>query len=650
MNTKSHIDSDGKVQKTNIQTGTELIKSQIPSLPQKPGVYRMLDEGGNVLYVGKAVNLKKRVVSYTKPERISQRILRMVSETRKLEIITTHTEVEALLLESNLIKQFKPRFNVLLRDDKSFAHIYISQDDDWPILTKHRGTQRRPGNYFGPYASAGAVNRSLTALQKAFLLRNCSDNVFKNRTRPCLQYQIKRCSAPCVDYVTQSEYLDLVNQARSFLSGDSVSVQKTLSVRMEAASKNLDYERAAIYRDRIHALTQIQSKQDINVKGVSDADIIALHTEKGFSCIQVFFFRGGRNLGNRAYFPRHHRLDDQESILEAFLGQFYENKQAPRQLLLSNNIRNADLLTEALSSRSSGKVKLTIPARGELKKLILHAQDNAKDALARNRATQTTQLSILKRLAEIFTLPKVPERIEVFDNSHIQGTSAVGAMIVAGSDGFEKNFYRKFNIKDALIEDQYPQALENSKVKAAHRVKAGGDDYYMMRQVLRRRFSKVADSLESGHTTVKPDLVLIDGGAGHLSTSLEVAKELNLVDICFVAIAKGPDRNAGREVFHQSGKSAFSLEPNDPLLHYLQRLRDEAHRFAIESHRARRFKSLTRSILDEIPAVGPKRKKELLFHFGSARAVARAGLRDLELVDGISKNLAKQIYHHFHED
>ena len=364
MDTKSSIGSDGKVQKTNIQTGRDLIKSQIPLLPQKPGVYRMLDEGGNVLYVGKAVNLKKRVVSYTKPERISQRILRMVSETRKLEIITTHTEVEALLLESNLIKQFKPRFNVLLRDDKSFAHIYISQDDDWPILIKHRGSQRRPGNYFGPYASAGAVNRSLTALQKAFLLRNCSDNIFKNRTRPCLQYQIKRCSAPCVNYVTKAEYMDLVNQARSFLSGDTVSVQKTLSLRMEAASKNLDYERAAIYRDRIHALTQIQSKQDINVKGVSDADVIALHTEKGFSCVQVFFFRGGRNLGNRAYFPRHHILDDKESILEAFLGQFYENKQVPRRLLLSNNIRNASLLTEALSSRSSGKVKLIIPARG----------------------------------------------------------------------------------------------------------------------------------------------------------------------------------------------------------------------------------------------------------------------------------------------
>ena len=638
------------MQKTNIQTGTDLIKSQIASLPQKPGVYRMLDEVGNVLYVGKAVNLKKRVVSYTKPERISQRILRMVSETRKLEIITTHTEVEALLLESNLIKQFKPRFNVLLRDDKSFAHIYISQDDDWPILIKHRGSQRRPGNYFGPYASAGAVNRSLTALQKAFLLRNCSDNVFKNRTRPCLQYQIKRCSAPCVNYVTKSEYLDLVNQARSFLSGDSISVQKTLSVRMEAASESLDYEQAAIYRDRIHALTQIQSKQDINVKGVSDADVIALYSEKGFSCIQVFFFRGGRNLGNRAYFPRHHILESQESILEAFLGQFYENKQVPRRLLLSNDIRNASLLTEALSSRSSGKVKLIIPARGELKKLILHAQDNARDALARSRATQATQLSLLKRLAEIFTLPKMPERIEVFDNSHIQGTNAVGAMIVAGLDGFEKNSYRKFNIQNSLIEDQCPQALKNSKVTAPKKVKTGGDDYYMMRQVLRRRFSKVADTSESGHTTVKPDLVLIDGGAGHLSTSLEVAKELKVVDICFVAIAKGPDRNAGREIFYQSGKKAFSLEPNDPLLHYLQRLRDEAHRFAIETHRTRRFKSLTRSILDEIPAVGPKRKKELLFHFGSARAVARAGLRDLELVDGISKNLAKKIYHHFHED
>ena len=568
MDTESSIGSDGKVQKSSIQTGRDLIKSQIPILPQKPGVYRMLDKGGNVLYVGKAVNLKKRVVSYTKPERISQRILRMVSETRKLEIITTHTEVEALLLESNLIKQYKPRFNVLLRDDKSFAHIYISQDDDWPILIKHRGSQRRPGNYFGPYASAGAVNRSLTALQKAFLLRNCSDNIFKNRTRPCLQYQIKRCSAPCVNYVTKAEYMDLVNQARSFLTGDTVSVQKTLSLRMEAASKNLDYERAAIYRDRIHGLTQIQSKQDINVKGVSDADVIALHTEKGFSCVQVFFFRGGRNLGNRAYFPRHHILDDQESILEAFLGQFYENKQVPRRLLLSNNIRNASLLTEALSSRSSGKVKLIIPAKGELKKLILHAQDNAKDALARNRATQTTQLSLLKRVAEIFTLPKIPERIEVYDNSHIQGTNAVGAMIVAGSDGFEKNSYRKFNIQDALIKDPKPQVAEHLKVKAAHRAKAGGDDYYMMRQVLRRRFSKVANSLESGHTTAKPDLVLIDGGAGHLSTSLEVAEELKLIDICFVAIAKGPERNAGREVFHQSGKRAFSLQPNDPVLHY----------------------------------------------------------------------------------
>ena len=650
LSDKCDSDSDEQDQESNIQKGTELIKSQLRNLPQKPGVYRMLDEKGTVLYVGKALNLKKRVLNYTKPERISQRILRMVSETRKLEIVTTHTEVEALLLESNLIKQFRPRFNVLLRDDKSFAHIFISSDDAWPILIKHRGSQKRPGSYFGPYASAGAVNRSLTALQKAFLLRNCSDNVFKNRTRPCLQYQIKRCSAPCVDYVTNSEYLDLVDQARSFLSGDTVSVQKKLSVRMEKASENQDYESAAIYRDRIHALTQIQSKQDINVKGVSDADVIALHTQQGFSCIQVFFFRAGSNLGNRAYFPRHHRMDDQASILEAFLGQFYENKRAPRRLLLSHNINNSKLLSEALTVRSNGTVKLIIPSRGDLKKLVLHAQENAKEALARNRAMQTSQLSLLKRLADLFCLPKPPERIEVYDNSHIQGTNAVGAMIVAGSEGFEKKSYRKFNIRDEIVEPHNKQQSGSNPIPGNSKsIGAAGDDYFMMRQVLKRRFAKVASSIADGQKAVIPDLVVIDGGAGHLSASLDVAEELKLGNICFVAIAKGPDRNAGREVFYQPGKKAFSLQPNDPLLHYLQRLRDEAHRFAIETHRARRFKAMTRSVLDDIPAVGPKRKKDLLFHFGSARAVARAGLRDLEQVDGISRNLAKQIYDYFHE-
>lgn len=631
-----------------IETGIHIIKRQVQTLPKKPGVYRMLDAKGGVLYVGKAINLKKRVVSYTKPERISQRILRMVSETRDMEVVTTHTEVEALLLESNLIKRLKPRYNVLLRDDKSFAHIFISSDQKWPILVKHRGTQSRSGDYFGPFSSAGAVNRSLAALQRAFLLRSCSESIFNNRTRPCLQYQIKRCSAPCVDYINPSEYKDLVQQARLFLSGNSVKVQKTLSKRMQEASDDLDFERAAIYRDRIHALSQLQSKQDINVKGLRDADVIGIHTENGSSCIQVFFFRGGSHLGNRAYFPRHHRSDEADAILEAFIGQFYENKRAPKLLLLSHQLHRSKLLSQALSLSSKTKVELVAPIKGARRILIEHALKNAQEALERNLAMHSSTKRLMERAADVFSLNNPPSRIEVFDNSHIQGTNAVGAMVVAGPDGFERTSYRKFNIKDVYL----PNSLVSSKdldTENEPLTKNAGDDYFMMRQVLYRRYSKIVSATSDNQPVPVPDLVLIDGGAGHLSVAMEVAKTLELRDIPFVAISKGPQRNAGRETFHQEGRAAFTLKETDPLLYYLQRLRDEAHRFAIETHRARRAKSLTRSLLDDIPAVGPKRKKILLHHFGSARAIARAGLRDLENVDGISKNMACRIYDYFQE-
>ena len=640
----------------DIENGIAVVQAQVRILPAGPGVYRMLDVNGDVLYVGKARNLKKRVVSYTTPAKVSHRIFRMVSETTSMEVVTTHTEVEALLLESNLIKRLKPRYNVLMRDDKSLPHILITGDHDWPQIVKHRGAQTRSGAYFGPFASAGAVNRTITALQRAFLIRNCSDAVFNSRTRPCLQYQIKRCAAPCVDYVSAADYGELVGQARAFLTGGSAAVQRTLAVRMQEASDALEFEAAAIYRNRIRALTQIQAHQDINVEGVADADVIALHGDGGASCIQLFFFRGGSNYGNRAYFPSHDKSHDPAEILASFIGQFYDNKHPPRLVLVSHDLPEHALLAEALSVRAERKVALSRPVRGAKRKLIEHALTNAREALGRRLAETASHRRLLDGVAELFELEASPERIEVYDNSHIQGTNAVGAMIVAGPDGLMKNAYRKFNIRnvvpvgdsgrgggDAPDPDTAATAPETAAVR-------GGDDYAMMRQVLHRRFTRALKDDPEGHKGSWPDLVLIDGGLGQLGVAVEVAAELGVGDIPFVAISKGPDRDAGRERFHRPGRPAFTLPARDPVLYYLQRLRDEAHRFAIETHRARRTKAIAQSSIDEVPGIGAKRKRALLHHFGSARAVARAGLSDLESVDGISKTVATRIHDYFRED
>ena len=636
---------------TGIERGIGIIQSQLRSLSSKPGVYRMINSAGEVLYVGKANNLKKRVKTYTAPTKISHRITRMVGETNSMEIVTTHTEVEALLLESNLIKRLKPRYNVLLRDDKSFPYIFISDDESWPMLLKHRGSQSKKGDYFGPFASAGAVNRSINALQRAFMIRNCTDSVFKNRNRPCLQYQIKRCVAPCVNLISEEDYAELVKEAKEFLSGESISVQKTLAARMQGASDALEFETAAIYRNRIHALSQIQSHQDINIQGIKDADIFALHLEKGVSCVQVFFYRGGSNYGNRAYFPAHDKSHEPEEILAAFIGQFYDNKVPPKELIVSHKMCETPLLMEALSTRFGRKVNILKPSRGPRKKLLKYALVNAREALDRKQAETSTNIKIFNRIAELFELDATPKRIEVYDNSHIQGTNSVGAMIVAGLDGLEKNSYRKFNVRNIDGEGDKDRTLSGAREpskEAESKIKPG-DDYAMMRQVLYRRFSGSLVQSDGMRKTVMPDLVFIDGGAGQLSCALEVAEELGLIDLTFVAISKGPDRNAGRERFHRQGKPSFTLKDDDPALYYLQRLRDEAHRFAIETHRARRSKNLLRSEIDDIPSVGAQRKRLLLHHFGSAKAISRAGLEDLEQVDGISIRLAKIIYDYFHE-
>ncbi len=636
---------------TGIERGIGIIQSQLRSLSSKPGVYRMINSAGEVLYVGKANNLKKRVKTYTKPTKISHRITRMVSETYSMEIVTTHTEVEALLLESNLIKRLKPKYNVLLRDDKSFPYIFISNHESWPMLLKHRGSQSKKGDYFGPFASAGAVNRSINALQRAFMIRNCTDSVFKNRNRPCLQYQIKRCAAPCVNLISKEDYAELVKEAKEFLSGESISVQKTLAARMQGASDALEFETAAIYRNRIHALSQIQSHQDINIQGIKDADIFALHLEKGVSCVQVFFYRGGSNYGNRAYFPAHDKSHEPEEILAAFIGQFYDNKVPPKELIISHEMCETLLLTEALSTRFGRKVNILKPSRGPKKKLLKYALVNAREALDRKQAETSTNTKIFNRIAELFDLDATPKRIEVYDNSHIQGTNSVGAMIVAGLDGLEKNSYRKFNIRnidEVGAKDRTPLGVPEASKEAESRIKPG-DDYAMMRQVLYRRFSGSLAQSDGMRKPIMPDLVFIDGGPGQLSCALEVAEELELIDLTFVAISKGPDRNAGRERFYRQGKPSFTLKDNDPALYYLQRLRDEAHRFAIQTHRVRRSKSLLRSEIDDIPSVGAQRKRLLLHHFGSAKAISRAGLEDLEQVDGISIRLAKIIYEHFHE-
>ncbi len=613
--------------------GIEVIRAELRTMPNLPGVYRMMAADGSLLYVGKAKNLRKRVANYTNANGLSPRIRRMVTDTCSMEIVTTHTEVEALLLEANLIKRLKPRFNVVLRDDKSFPYILITGDHPWPQITKHRGARDRKGEYFGPFASAGAVNQTLAALQRAFPLRSCSDAEFASRTRPCLQFQIKRCTAPCVQRITQPAYDAIVTEARDFLSGRSQQIQKRLSAKMELASAKLDFETAALFRDRLRAMAHIHSHQDINVLGVGEADVIALHQEAGQSCIQVFFFRAGQNLGNRAYFPAHAREVTPGEILAAFVGQFYDTRPAPSQVLLSSPVENADLLGRALSIGAGRKVVVTHPERGHKKALIDHAMYNAREALGRRMAERSVQSRLLEGVAEVFDLEKPPERIEIYDNSHTQGQAPIGSMVVAGPEGFIKNAYRKFNIRDSSI--------------------APGDDYAMMREVLLRRFGRLvkAGNDPAGDRVAGqwPDLVLIDGGKGQLSIAEAVLHELGIDRVALAGIAKGPDRNAGREQFFLPGRSPFMLEPRHPVLYFLQRLRDEAHRFAIGTHRARRAKATSQSRLDEIAGIGARRKQALLHHFGSARGVAAAGLADLETVQGISHTVAKAIYDHFHD-
>ncbi|WP_198154847.1 excinuclease ABC subunit UvrC [Oceanibaculum pacificum] len=613
----------------SLAAGIAVLKAKLRTLPNAPGVYRMLDKRGDALYVGKARSLKKRVVAYTQPERLPYRLQRMVAETVTLEVVRTHTEVEALLLESNYIKRFMPRYNVLLRDDKSFPYILITGDHDFPQVVKHRGARGRPGHYFGPFASAGAVKQTLTALQRAFLLRNCTDAMFSSRTRPCLQYQIKRCTAPCVDYVTKEQYGEQVREARDFFSGKSRQIQQMMVDQMQAASEALDFEAAALFRDRIRGLSHIQSHQDINVAGLEDADIVAAHQEGGATCIQVFFFRGGRNYGNRAYFPSHEKNLELEAVLASFLGQFYDNKTPPRTILLSHAPEEQELLAEALSISAGVRVELSVPQRGPKRKVVEHAVSNAREALGRRLAESSSQRKLLDGVAAAFGIEGPLDRVEVYDNSHIQGTNAIGAMIVAGPDGLMKNAYRKFNIRATEV---------------------AGDDYGMMREVLTRRFARALKEDPDRETNAWPDLVLIDGGLGQLGIAVEVLAELGIGDVPLVSIAKGPDRNAGRERFFMPDREPFSLEPRDPVLYFLQRLRDEAHRFAIETHRAKRAKAMGVSSLDGVPGIGAKRKKALLLHFGSARSVERAGLTDLENVDGISKTVAKKIYDHFHDE
>ena len=610
-------------------TGAPVIGRHAKTAPAGPGVYRMIDAAGEVLYVGKARYLKKRVQSYARGAGHNNRIARMIADTASMEFVTTATEIEALLLEANLIKRLKPRYNVVLRDDKSFPFILIARDHAVPQILKHRGGRSRKGDYFGPFASAGAVGRTINTLQRAFLLRSCSDPYYESRVRPCLLYQIKRCSAPCTGEISIADYGALVDEARRFLTGESDEVKLRLRALMDEASLKQDYERAASFRDRLTALSHIQSRQGINPHSVKEADVFAAHQEAGQTCIQVFFFRAGNNWGNRAYFPRADKSVSVEEVLESFVAQFYDDKQPPKLVLLSQDIPGRRLLGDALSLRTGRKIGVSVPMRGEKRELVEHALVNAREALARRLAESSSQAAILARLAELFDLDESPERIEVYDNSHISGTNPVGAMIVAGPDGFVKGQYRKFNMKS---EDLAP-----------------GDDYAMMREMLTRRFSKLAKERADVNGWAAPDLVLIDGGPGQLGAAYAVLDELGLSEIKVAAVAKGPERNAGRERIYLRGKEPLLLEPRDPVLYCLQKLRDEAHRFAIGAHRAKRKKAITASPLDEVPGIGPQRKRALLQHFGSAKAVSRAGTADLEAVAGISARMARTIYDHFHE-
>ncbi len=629
-----------------LATGAAVIADYLTRLPNAPGVYRMMAANGDVLYVGKAANLKKRVQAYTKPYDQPARIARMIANTATMEFVQTASEVEALLLEANLIKRLKPRYNVHLRDDKSFPFILVTGDHAAPQIIKHRGAKSRKGEYFGPFASAYSVNRTLNTLQRAFLLRSCSDSVFESRTRPCLLYQIKRCAAPCVGKVSPEDYQRLVDQAVGFLRGKSQDVKEELSREMETAAEALDFEKAARLRDRVRALAHVQQQQGINPQTIDEADLFAAHQEGGHTCIQVFFFRSGQNWGNRAYFPRHDRAVDVAEVLDSFLAQFYDDREPPKLVIVSHDVPGRALLEEALSIKADRRVEVLMPQRGEKREVMAQAVMNARESLARRMAESATQLQLLEGVAKAFGLDEAPQRIEVYDNSHIQGTNAVGAMIVAGPEGFVKREYRKFNIKSA---DLTP-----------------GDDYAMMREVLTRRFKRLmkeqeeeardegvsfdekAEADDRDDVTV-PDLILIDGGQGQLSVAKEVFEALGVSGVRLVAIAKGPERDAGRERFFMPGREPFHLEFKSPVLFYLQRLRDEAHRFAIGTHRAKRAQTLASSPLDEIEGIGPTRKRALLNHFGSGRAVTHAGLSDLESVKGISRAMARKIYDHFHD-
>ena len=607
-------------------TGHRLIQSYLKTLDSSPGVYRMLDDKGAVLYVGKARKLKARVSNYAKPQGHSARIARMIHETRSMMFLTTRTEVEALLLEQNLIKQLKPRYNVLMRDDKSFPNILVSREHPFAQVKKHRGARKEKGAYYGPFASAGAVNRTLAHLQKIFLLRNCSDSMFESRTRPCLLYQIKRCSAPCTGMISREDYDALVGDAEMFLQGRTTRVQEQLARDMSAASEAMEFEKAAALRDRIKALTQVQSSQGINPRGVTEADVIALHTEGGQACVQVFFIRANQSWGNHDFYPKTGGADPAE-VLESFIGQFYDDRQPPRLLLLSHEVEDADLTIQALSEKAGRKVELLVPQRGERRELVENAERNARESLARRMSESATQHRLLEGLAEAFALDGVPKRIEVYDNSHIQGAHAVGAMVVAGPEGFIKSQYRKFNIKSTEL--------------------TPGDDFGMMREVLTRRFQRLLKEDPDRQTEAWPDLLLIDGGAGQVSAVQGILEELGVEDVPMVGVAKGIDRDAGKEEFHRPGQRPFALQRNDPVLYFIQRMRDEVHRFVIGAHRAKRSKAIGVTTLDDIPGVGATRKRALLQHFGSAKAVARAGLADLQAAPGISAAMAETIYGYF---
>jgi excinuclease ABC subunit C len=633
------LDFSGEAPPQRLRAGVEVIQKALKTLPNSPGVYRMIDTAGDVLYVGKAKSLKKRVSNYARGVGHTSRIARMIADTASMEFVTTETETEALLLEANYIKQLKPRFNVLLRDDKSFPYILVTSDHVSPQLTKHRGARNRQGQYFGPFASVWAVNRTITALQRAFLLRTCTDSYYENRTRPCLLYQIKRCAGPCTGEIDPVGYQRLVTEARDFLSGKSQAVKARLGHDMQAAAEALEFETAARIRDRLAALSAIVSTQDINPQSVEEADVFALHEEAGQFCIEAFFFRNFQNWGNRAYFPKADRTIAPEEVLGQFVAQFYDDKPAPRLVLLSHEVEEMELLGEALSLRAGNKIEVACPKRGEKRDLVEHAGSNAKEALSRRLSDTASQKQLLISLGQAFGLEKPPRRVEIYDNSHIMGTNAVGAMVVAGMMGFSKPHYRTFNIKSTEI--------------------TPGDDFGMMREVLTRRFARLqkeapqevpaTDESRDDAMPEWPDLVLIDGGRGQLEAAKTVIAELGIEGVPLVGVAKGPDRDAGRETFFVPGRDPFKLAPRDPALYFIQRLRDEAHRFAIGTHRARRKKDFTKNPLDEISGIGPQRKRALLLHFGTAKAISRASLEDLTKTPGINEATARAVYDFFHD-